>query len=83
MPRGTRSELGNTLGGRRTWFGVDGEHVALGCTHLKRTLRGTAEHDQRMGRLQGAHIGVGAANPIEATLKVKRSVRCPGVLHQM
>ena len=83
VPRGTRTELGNTLGGRRARFGIDGEHVALGCTHLQRTLRGTAEHDQRMRGLHGAHIRVGAANPIEATLEVERSVRCPGALHQV
>jgi hypothetical protein len=77
------TEFGNALGGGHTWFGIDGEHVALGCAHLKRTLRGAAKHDQWMWRLQGAHIGVGAANPIEPTLEVEWRVRCPGAFHKM
>ena len=83
VPGSACTEFGNPLGGRRTWFGIDGEHVALGCTHLKRALRGAAEHDQWMWRLQGAYIGVGAANPIEPTLEVEWRVRCPGAFHQM
>ena len=83
VPRSTRTEFGNTFGGGRTWLGIDGEHVALGCAHLERALRGAAEHDQWMRRLQRAHIRVRAANPIEPTLEVERGVRCPGALHQV
>ena len=83
MPGSACAQIGETFGGGRTGLGIDGEHVALGCSHLECALRGAAEHDQWMRRLQRAYIGVGAANPVEPTLEVERAVRCPGALHQV
>ena len=35
------------------------------------------------GCLQRAHVGMGAANPIEPTIEIERALGCPGALHQV
>jgi hypothetical protein len=56
MPGSACAQIGETFSGGRTGLGIDGEHVALGCSHLECALRSAAEHDQWMRRLQRAYI---------------------------
>ena len=72
MGCGHCAEGGDPFGGFFQWLTEHRECIALSCAHFKRTGRGAAEVDPRIGRLERPHIGVALAYAIELALVIQR-----------
>jgi hypothetical protein len=69
--------------GRCARLGVNGEHVALRCTHLKCALGGAAKPDERTRLLEWAYIGMRSLDPVEPAIKIEGALAGPSAFHQV
>src|SRR6266404_8333471 len=75
-------ELGDPFARGCKRLGIDGVYVAQFSAHRERAFGRSAEEQQRVRLLKRTHIGSSAADSIEFTRKVKRSLARPCELHQ-